>query len=267
MAKGISLHIGLNFVDPNHYGGWDGELSAAEYDAKDMHNICASTGFKSSKVLREQATLSNVTSKIKEASKILVSGDFFCISYSGHGGQLPDLNSDEDDGQDETWCLYDGQLVDDELASLWSLFKPNVRILVVSDSCHSGTVAKTVRFENYSTLQNKTKFMPPSVASRTYYNNQEFYKKKLSLAKNTNPILANLKLLSGCQDNQSSYDGTFNGQFTDRLKQVWNGGKFNNNYHTFHKNIMALLPDYQTPNLLNVGELNSEFDNQKPFKI
>ena len=24
--KGISLNIGLNSVDPNHYGGWDGQL-------------------------------------------------------------------------------------------------------------------------------------------------------------------------------------------------------------------------------------------------
>lgn len=267
MAKGISLHIGLNFVDPNHYGGWDGELNAPEYDARDMQHICDSMGFISSKLLREEATLKNVDLKIREAANNLVSGDFFCITYSGHGGQLPDLNADEDDGQDETWCLYDGQLVDDELALLWSLFKTNVRILVISDSCHSGTVAKTVRFDNFNTLQNRRKFMPPSVASRTYYDNQEFYQKKLTISKESKPIIANLKLLSGCQDNQFSYDGTFNGQFTDKLKQVWNGGKFDNNYHTFHKRIMSLLPDYQTPNLLNVGKVNNDFDNQKPFKI
>ena len=27
MAKGISLNIGLNSVDPNHYGGWNGQLA------------------------------------------------------------------------------------------------------------------------------------------------------------------------------------------------------------------------------------------------
>lgn len=36
MAKGISLHIGLNSVDPVHYQGWDGKLAACEFDAKDM---------------------------------------------------------------------------------------------------------------------------------------------------------------------------------------------------------------------------------------
>ena len=39
MAAGCSLHLGLNFVDPAHYGGWDGELRACEFDANDMAAI------------------------------------------------------------------------------------------------------------------------------------------------------------------------------------------------------------------------------------
>ena len=36
MAKGMSLSIGLNAVDPKHYGGWAGELNACEADAAEM---------------------------------------------------------------------------------------------------------------------------------------------------------------------------------------------------------------------------------------
>ena len=37
MPQGISLHIGLNSVDPRQYEGWDGQLlTACEADAKDM---------------------------------------------------------------------------------------------------------------------------------------------------------------------------------------------------------------------------------------
>ena len=36
MSKGISLHVGLNSVDPKCYDGWNGQLAACEFDAKDM---------------------------------------------------------------------------------------------------------------------------------------------------------------------------------------------------------------------------------------
>ena len=39
MRKGMSLHVGLNRVNPNHYDGWDGELAACEFDAKDMAKL------------------------------------------------------------------------------------------------------------------------------------------------------------------------------------------------------------------------------------
>ena len=50
MVKGIALTIGLNFVDPSHYAGWDGQLSACEYDAEDMTDIAKSKGFEVQKV-------------------------------------------------------------------------------------------------------------------------------------------------------------------------------------------------------------------------
>src|SRR6187397_378801 len=142
MAQGLSLHIGLNSVNPKHYAGWSGKLTACEADANDMASIAGSRKFASKKLLTKKATRSAVKSAIAAAAKKLKSGDIFFITYSGHGGQLPDQNGDEDDGLDETWCLYDGELVDDELFAAWANFRSGVRILVLSDSCHSGTVAR-----------------------------------------------------------------------------------------------------------------------------
>ena len=34
--RGLSLHIGLNSVNPKHYAGWSGDLMACEFDAEDM---------------------------------------------------------------------------------------------------------------------------------------------------------------------------------------------------------------------------------------
>ena len=39
--------------------------------------------------------------------------------------------------------LYDRQLVDDELYALWRrLVKASIRVLMISDSCHNGSVTR-----------------------------------------------------------------------------------------------------------------------------
>jgi len=120
--KGISLHLGLNRVDPAHYGGWDGQLTACEADAEDMKAIALAQGFTPQMLLRRQATSTAVIAALQRAAAALKSGDLFFLSYSGHGGQVPDTNHDEADRQDETWVLYDRELVDDELYAVWGKF-------------------------------------------------------------------------------------------------------------------------------------------------
>lgn len=108
MGKGISLHIGLNYVDPEHYGGgWDGKLNACEFDARDMGgSLAGNVGFSATSLLREKATRAAVIKFLKNSAEELNKGDMLFVSYSGHGGQVPDQNSDEDDAVDETGvCL------------------------------------------------------------------------------------------------------------------------------------------------------------------
>ena len=95
MAKGMSLHIGLNHVDPNHYQGWDGKLKGCEQDANDMAAIARKQKFAASMLLNEQATADAVKVAISTAAGKLKSGDTFLLTYSGHGGQVPDNNGDE----------------------------------------------------------------------------------------------------------------------------------------------------------------------------
>ncbi|HQX76362.1 MAG TPA: caspase family protein, partial [Thermoflexales bacterium] len=144
MANGISIHIGLNSVDPAQYAGWDGKLAACEFDAKDMQALADKQGYKTTLLLTKDATSARVIEAISAAARDLKSGDQLLLTYSGHGGQLPDKNGDEPDDLDETWVLYDRQIVDDELYALWSKFKKGVSVLMLSDSCHSGTVAKNL---------------------------------------------------------------------------------------------------------------------------
>jgi hypothetical protein len=270
-AKGISLHIGLNFVNPEHYGGWDGELKACEFDAKDMQAIAADKGFQSNLVLTTDATAEAVTSAIAAAAKKLKSGDLFWITYSGHGGQVPDTNSDEGDRgrQDETWVLWDRQLVDDELWNLWRRFKRGVRILVLSDSCHSGTVTRVMPALPATGPAPRIRLLPPKQAAKVYRQNAKLYDtiQKSVPAGERAVVKASVLLISGCQDNQFSLDGDRNGLFTETLKRVWKKGAFSGSYRKFRNTIAQRMPTQQTPNYYVVGRGNPFFEAQSPFAI
>ena len=278
MLKGIALTIGLNAVDPSHYGGWSGKLNACEADANDMAEIAGAGGLAVKTLLTREATRTNVIDEISRAAKTLVAGDIFLLTYSGHGGQLPDLNSDEADAQDETWCLYDGQLVDDETYALLTKFPRRTRILVFSDSCHSGTAVK-MAFYNPAAMtpifrgasaETRYRYMPQEVAQRTYRNNRQLYDpilKDPELRNTRDAVRASVILISGCQDNQLSADGAFNGLFTSNLLQVWNHGKFRGDYRAFHRTIVSRMPPDQTPNYFRVGQVNRRYERQTPFTI
>lgn len=283
MAKGISINIGLNTVDPAHYNGWDGRLNACEQDARDMQAIAESKGFDTKLILTADATSEAVTSAIRDASGQLQTGDILFVTYSGHGGQVPDTNSDEaadENGgpKDETWVLYDRQLVDDELYSLWGELQPGVRVFVLSDSCHSGSVTRDIFEAAVPQIIEKgmidddsprTKDLPSDVQDATYKNNKELYDQVQS----ENPdedevdVGATVLLISGCQDNQLSLDGSRNGLFTQTLLGVWNDGSFDGNYRSFWKAIGAKMPPTQTPNYYPVGPENRDYERQTPLTI
>lgn len=292
--KALSLHIGLNAVSPAAYGGWSGELAACEFDAKDMAAIAKSQGMKSTVLLTKQGTRAKMLAAMRKAAKQLKKGDLFFLTYSGHGGQVPDVTGEEIDKQDETWCLYDGQLIDDELYFELSGFAAGVRILVLSDSCHSGTVTRAVPppVDRTQVAAVRSKMMPPAVAMRTYREHQAFYNKlqhdvakaagKASAA-DPDTVLAQLAvsprltaiakkfsaaaiLISGCQDNQTSMDGEHNGAFTEQVLKAWNHGSYRGNYAKFHAAVKAGLPASQSPNLFTLGAA-ARFLRQQPFSV
>ena len=140
--EGHALAIGLNEVDPEHYGGWSGALTGCEPDVEDMKGIAVAAGFETTTLITQAATRHAVLEQLSQYAQKLKADDVLVVSYSGHGGNVLDHNGDETDHLDETWVLYDGQLIDDELAQAWSKFREGVRIFFLSDSCHSGTVLR-----------------------------------------------------------------------------------------------------------------------------
>ena len=289
---GLSLHLGLNSVSAQHYGGWTGDLAACEFDANDMAAIATARGLRPTVLLSKAATRAKVLAALRKASSTLKAGDYFLLSFSGHGGQVDDVTGEEDDKLDETWCLFDSQLIDDELYLELSRFAAGVRVLVLSDSCHSGTVTRAAP-PTVSAVGPRPRMMPPAVARRTYLAHRAFYDKlqkdiartadKAAVA-DPDAVLAGLGatsvrltgivsqfnagvvLISGCQDNQTSMDGEQNGAFTEQLLRIWREGKFSGNHRQFHARIRAGMPATQSPNLFVLGNAGALLA-QTPFTL
>lgn len=281
MRKAISLHIGLNRVNHEKYVGWSGVLEGAETDAAAMKNIADSKGFSSTIILTKDATREALTSFLEEKAAVLESGDILLFTYAGHGRQIPDMKTGapEEDWYDETWCLYDGQLIDDVLYEIWKQFKPGVRILVIADSCHSGTMTRDSRapgkeFSPADAQGNplgKEHCLSHSQAVRIFEENEAYFRGIIEqLPAERTPVPASVILISACQDHEycDEYVKLYvHGVFTKALLDVWDDGNFKGNYKEFHKEIVEKTPGRQTPNLLYFGGGIEEFLKQTPFTV
>jgi hypothetical protein len=279
--RALSLHLGLNSVSAAHYEGWEGPLAACENDARDLAALATKQGYASTVLLTRKGTRTALLKGLRAAAKALKAGDRFLLTYSGHGGQVPDTNRDEVDRKDETWCLWDGQLLDDELYFELSRFAAGVRLVVLSDSCHSGTVTRA-RAPLPPPSGQRPKLLPDAVAMRVYGAHQAQYDalqsavfKAAAAARVSDPDAALAQvavsgpgaqaltltgpfkpavlLISGCQDNQFSMDGENNGAFTEQLLRTWNHGRFAGSYAQLHAQVRAAMPPSQSPNLFVLG--------------
>jgi hypothetical protein len=268
----VSLSLGLNSVDPAAYNGWDGQLNACEQDARDMTAVAGKQAYATRTLLSAEATSGAVLGALHDAAMQLRSGDRFLLTYSGHGGQVPDVTGDEkDDMLDETWCLYDRMLLDDELYALWSRFRKGVRILVLSDSCHSGTVARAVFTRDMpqpAASEYKAKWLPWRQAEQVYLKAKPLYDSLQYLAGPAEkaPVKASIILISGCQDHELSYDGPRNGAFTTNVLKVWKDGAFHGSHREFHAKIAeAMRQGSQHPNYFLAGAADQKFEALRPF--
>ncbi|ARF08832.1 caspase domain protein [Catovirus CTV1] len=116
------------------------------------------------------------------------SGDSLFLHYSGHGSYLKDRSKDEEDGRDECICPLDydkkGFIIDDIINSrLLQKIPENVNMTSIFDCCHSGTIMDLKYGLDAS--------------------------KKYAITENkriNNNIKANVLMLGGCLDSQTSAD-------------------------------------------------------------
>jgi uncharacterized caspase-like protein len=251
MAK-YALCIGIN-----DYPGTQNDLSGCVNDATDWYQELEKRGFKVSSLLNSKATKSNVVEAMTKIVADTGSKDISVITYSGHGTWVPDDEGDEADGRDEALCPYDitkGKVLDDdEIFDIFSQRNRGARIVMISDSCHSGSVAK-MSLEMPNIVKKpaqirKVRFLNPSY----YLKNDRAIQaaKRVENTKAKGPIRDAVVLLAACKDDEYSYDAEFNGRpngaFTYAALNTLRSLSADADYLAWYKEIRKCLPNVQYP--------------------
>jgi hypothetical protein len=241
-----ALCIGIN-----DYPGTSNDLSGCVNDARDWSSELTGRGFSVRLMLDKEATRAAMVEAISSLITTAVKGDTLFITYSGHGTWVPDSSGDEPDGRDEALCPYDlataGALLDDDIHALFAQRPAGVRIVLISDSCHSGSVTRGQE-EDIDPGMPRIRFMPPEA----WMPRDQLPPARLS---STIPRAGFTRaggdlLLAGCQDTEYSWDTSFrgrpNGAFTYYALKTLHETK-PKNYEAWFNAIRTYLPSTRLP--------------------
>jgi hypothetical protein len=258
MAK-YALCIGIN-----DYPGTRNDLAGCVNDADDWTEALAGRGFAVERLIDRRATGDAMRRAIRAVLGRSRAGDLVVVQYSGHGSFVPDEDGDEPDGVDECLCPHDvrakGPITDDELFELYSARPQGVKLLMISDSCNSGTVARFAATDTPPAgsggpdRARRVRFLPPAAFLPAQAVSALGVRRALrpSSAPGRNAGL----LLAACQDGEYSYDANFNGRangaFTFVALRALAALPHSATYRDWYNRIRKSLPspEYpQTPNL------------------
>jgi hypothetical protein len=219
----------------NNYPGVFNDLKGCVNDANDWLALLQGFGFETRLMLDSQATRANIKSALQNLVEVTSAGDVAVLTYSGHGTQVADRSSDEGDTYDEAICAYDGNIIDDELRVLLEGLHPQATLVVISDSCFSGSVTRI------APEPATPRFIPPAVSTAGMVPKRSFLLPEADM-----PEL----LISGCTDSEYSYDAEFNGRpngaMTAMAIRVIRQNP-NATYQEFYNGLRSLLPSSEYP--------------------
>ncbi|MBF0295455.1 MAG: caspase family protein [Magnetococcales bacterium] len=124
-------------------------LGGCVRDAMTWQATLQGMGFQATTLTDGQATRDGIRVVVERMIRASRPGDALVWHYSGHGTQIPDLNGDEKDHEDEAICPIDfdrqGVLLDDDIGALFGLLPDGVSLTCFFDCCHSGTISRMGR--------------------------------------------------------------------------------------------------------------------------
>jgi metacaspase-1 len=242
-----ALCIGIN-----DYPGTESDLSGCVNDAHDWADTLAGMGFAVSMLTDSQATRRAMTDAIGTLVDTASGGDTLVFTYSGHGTWVEDEDGDEPDGRDEGLCPWDigsaGPLLDDDLRNIFDRRASGVRLVLIADSCHSGSVH---RGDDSAVDPGgiRPRFMPPEVWMKAAALPHAPRSGALTLVGGMRRAGGDV-LMAGCRDEEFSWDTSFggraNGAFTFYALKTLREQK-PKNYAQWHAAILKYLPSTRLP--------------------
>lgn len=157
-------------------------------------------------LLDEQATKAAILDRLDGLIDASKRGDVLVFTNSSHGTYVADTSGDEPT-YDEAMCPYDMDrhlIVDDELRQRLARLAPGVRATVISDSCFSGSVTRALPDDEAP----RARFVNPSELGRPEIAGVRRFRPHGVAQRAMGEVL-----LSGCRDDQFSWDARINGTF------------------------------------------------------
>jgi hypothetical protein len=205
------------FIVGINYTGTKNQLSGCINDANNIKALLSSWGFSIDYFMTEfesgvnYASKSNILTNLTNFVNSLNPGDTAFIQYSGHGSLISDSNGDEISGKDSVIVPMDysssGFIVDDNIRSILVQAKAGVNIFSVFDSCNSGSVCD-FRYNLYDTSYRADPTKKLKVFDETAWVQRQDVITNNKYAETD----ANIISLSGCKDNQFSYEIEYEGK-------------------------------------------------------
>lgn len=267
MSRAVSIHLGVSQTLDRRRE----KVEKSDTAAWQMAELACQAGYDSVQVLRgQEATLDAVHTALTRLSSTLERGDVLLVTFSGHGGQVRDGMDDAEDrdpdGFDETWCLYDGDLVDDRLSAYWQLFNPGVRIVVVSESCFGAGMGRT----SYGCAR-PALAPPPERRARSGSLSPAAHAGaaastaawRVAASRISDRIRASVLLLTASPENQEAPSGIL----TDLLVELWDGGRCEHTYAELYQRLnQRMIGSGYSSHLLMLGTADEEFPTLPAFR-
>jgi hypothetical protein len=216
-----ALLIGIN------YTGTFAALKGCYNDINDIKNLIKPWGFLESNITFMTDSSKgglypnayNITYQLNKLCSTLKSGDQAIFYYSGHGTRIKDTSSDEVSGYDSCIVPIDfrtvGVINDDTIRYYCNKIPADANLFCVFDSCNSGTVCD-LKYNLFDVSYRKD----ITVKLKGFDYTEWARRQMVSVNTKQNDTIANIISLTGCKDDQVSYDLGRNGALTSAFLQV-----------------------------------------------